>query len=323
MKQYKILGRKVSVLAIIMAVLLIGTASAAVFQHYATLSGTITVTNDISVTDDDGDLIPIGDLGDLRFTSPATFTINNGGDEPVIVELATSLHLDTLLVTDETGLTVDYSVIEGTGVEGGNGIGVPILVPPGGLTIDVEFDAVDNAIPGEYRVQVDVNPDGSDYVTYTGDNEMEILELSHKIEGGSEPWVAYGNISTLSFAQMGDNFYYELDATDLESTTDYTIIYYADQMNRFVNWGGVAPGVIDSFTTDVDGNYVETGRVGLDLNMDMPSASDENYPGAKIWIIPTSALSIGDTALPMDEWNPERHLYELDELTYYIDTNIV
>ena len=322
MKKIEIFGKKVPVIAILIALLVIGTASAAVFLNYATLSGTVDVSNGISVTDSDGDIFEANGEGVLNFESPAVFTINNANNEPAIVNLVTTLTLDTVPVDDFAGLTVDYSVIDGTGVEATDP-GTLVLVPPGGLTVDVEFDAADDAMPGEYEVIVAVEYSAEDYEDFEGENAMETLLLTHKEGfGPSGSWTPIGEISTLEFIQMGNEFYYELDATDLESEVEYALIYYADQEDPFANWGGVAPGVIDTFTTGTDGNAIVVNCINL--NMNMPSPDDINYPVAKIWIVPTDVLTDG-TCLPINPeggWQPTRFLFEYDDLTYYIDTNI-
>ena len=348
MRKVNILGRKVSVLAILMAVLVIGTASAAIFMNYATLTGQVTVSNDISVTDYEGNPIIIGGDGDLNFNSPATFTINNVGTEPVIVDLLTTLYLDTntedeidgIIVTDYAGLTVDYSVIEGVGVEGANngeGLGaIPVLVPPGGLTVDVTFEATDNTIPGEYTIQVDVNTNSMDYQTFTGDNAGETLVLSYK----TTTWALDTNFGTvvIDYIPMGNDFVYRLTSNGV-TLEDYALIYYADKPDRFVEWGGDNPGlVINDNINIVDG---DTFDVCVDLGMNLPHMNDANYDttetnyseapdfyenscGAKLQLIPISDLtSFEDTVvLPMTTWNHVgRYLLETD-LIHYTNTDL-
>lgn len=316
-KKISILGKKVPILAIFMAVLIIGTASAAIFTHYATLDGNIEVTSPVFVTG-----VEIGGSGNLEFGSPASFEISNDGDIPVIVELATTVTYTGIHeaehATDSSGVYVDYDVIEnGDIVEQGD-----VLVPPGGLTVHVNFDTDEFIYPGTYNVQVEVKPYSGveTYESFGGNNGMVTLELIHKYQGGEEAWESYGNPSLLDFVPMGNEFYYELDATDLESEVEYALIYYADQDNRFVNWGGLAPGVIDTFTADGNGNVIVIDCI--DLNRNMPTPGDANYPYAKIWIVPTDSLTDGDKLPMIGPWEVERYLFE-NSLVQYTDTNIV
>jgi len=326
MKKIELFGKKVPIIAIIMAVLVIGTASAALFYNYATLRGDIEVTNAISVSDYDTDPIEIGGDGELIFSSPATFVVNNDGNEPVIVDLVTTLYLEDVLVTDEEGLTVDYSVLDGTGVEEGL-----VLVPPGGLTIDVEFDAVDNAIPGTYTVQVEVNYSAEDYESFTGANALIDVDLTHK----NATYVPLGDISELSYAPMGNEFYYELNTVGLETDVSYSLIYYADEVYEESDmplpdgknlgddkWGGINgdAGTVIEILGLVDGSTIASH---IDVDMDMPCIPDENFDeGAKVWVIPTSNLT-GSNALPMVTWHQSEYLFEYSEILDLDYTDLV
>ena len=331
MKKIEIFGKKVPLFAILIALLVIGTASAAVFLNYATLTGDFDVVGDgISVTDSDDLELGLGESGILNFSSPATFTINNDGTIPVIVDLVTTLYLDDVLVTDEEGLTVDYSVFEGTGVEEGL-----VLVPPGGLTIDVEPSYARNVIPGTYTLQVEVNYSAEDYETFTGANEMETIVLSHK----TLSWDLTDGKANIEYAPAGNEFYYEISFEDV--TLDaHALIYYADKPNRFEDWGGNNPGAIIQVlpTAIVDGDMI-TGCI--DLGMDLPHINDANYDtthtnycdlpdeydnccGAKLQIIPIIDLTpSGDTVvLPLIDWDHvDRYLLETD-LIQYTDTDL-
>ena len=328
----EIFGKKVPVIAILIALLVIGTASAAVFSNYATLKGTATVTNNISASLGDGTPINLGGEGVVDFNDEVVFTINNGNEEPIIVNLVTTLTLNNgsgaMPITDEAGLTVDYSVINGTGVEA-NGTGTLVLVPPGGLTVDVTFDAAGNAMPGEYEVTVAIDYSDEEYTDFTGENAMERVELSYKNDDYNP--LDNGKVQ-VDFAPMGNEFYYEMTFESVE-LTDYAFIYYADKPDRFNNWGGDNPGaVLQILPTPITDGDMVTGCI--DLDMDMPHPNDANYDtdeyceefgqcegGAKLWIIPTNQLTDG-TSLPMINWDLEPLLLETD-LIHYIDTNIV
>ena len=58
-KKIEIMGRKVSVMAIVVALLLISTASAAVIQHYAVMEGNVMINSPVHIIIDDEE-IPLG-----------------------------------------------------------------------------------------------------------------------------------------------------------------------------------------------------------------------------------------------------------------------
>ena len=332
MRTINIFGRKMPILAILMGLLVIGTASAAVFLNYATLSGTVEVTNDISVDD-----IEIDGTGTLVFTDYlASFTINNDGDEPVIVYLDTSLYFNGDIVYGDVvnydGLSVDYSVIDDYDGDDNVETGY-VLVPPGGLTVDIEFDATGNTIPGTYEIMVFVSYTDEDYENFDGNNAIEYLELTAKTTG----WVPTEDKVDVYFVPMGNDFYYKVLSEDVVEDTEYALIYYADfGGDRFGDWGGNNPGAVIAIeTADSLGSISMSGSPNLDMNLPcVPDANiDEhdysgapdfylNAHGAKLWLVPTSDLTEDITlpVLPLDGWNPEGIFFETD-LIHYEDTN--
>jgi hypothetical protein len=137
--------------------------------------------------------------------------------------------------------------------------------------------------------------------------------------------------ATLTYCIVGDTFIYKLVATGLTPSTSYSLIYYADfEPERFTYWGGNNPGaLIAEVTSDEHGYVSQTGEI--DLGMDLPSPPDaniaiydysgppDNYAhahGAKIWLVPNTDLTNGNS-LPVINW--EHHadwLYETDLITY-------
>ena len=174
-KKLNILGRKVPILAVMMALLVIGTASAALISNYATLTGDVTVTNPISVAGD-------GDSAMLDMTDDAAgFTITNTGTPDIDVEVVTTLYLglptdteptpEDLLaceVTDLAGITITVGNTEMNSVTGLNPVTMTAIggtgtgteeYPYTGITIvPVIFDAVPGVVTGVYTIQVAVNP---------------------------------------------------------------------------------------------------------------------------------------------------------------------
>jgi len=142
--------------------------------------------------------------------------------------------------------------------------------------------------------------------------------------------------ATLIFDTMNPTFNYEFEATDLELTTAYCLIYYADFDERFGNWGGHNPGAfIAEFTTDGSGNIGKTtGSINLGMNLPTPpdwnigpeadyTQSPDFYDhanGAKIWLVPSEYYDKeAKTIYP--NWKPAEFLFET-ELIVYLDCDI-
>ena len=149
-----IAGRRISIMAILAVFLVMGVASAAVFTHYATLTGTSTVTNDVYVEG-----IPIGGEGELVFIDGmAGFSIGNNGNDTATVQLITTIYEgegeNIFEITDPAYLQyldVEY-VVDETIISGG-----VVTVTPGGVDVSVEFDPSNN-VEGVYTIQVEVTP---------------------------------------------------------------------------------------------------------------------------------------------------------------------
>lgn len=138
--------------------------------------------------------------------------------------------------------------------------------------------------------------------------------------------------ATIDYNLAGDEFEYHAYGTAV-GNMQYSLIYYADQPNRFVNWGGDNPGaMIGTITTLTNGSFDVIGSVDLDMNLPCtPDAnmniSEHNYSGApdyyahatgaKLWMVPTAALPDpypGDGAWAF--WNTGGILFETDLITY-------
>lgn len=138
---------------------------------------------------------------------------------------------------------------------------------------------------------------------------------------------------TLTYNLVSPTFEYEFEAEGLTASTEYSLIYYADKPDRFVDWGGNNPGVlIATFTTDSDGDIpLTTGSENLAMNLPhVDDANNDEYDycktvanggtddmydlchGAKIWLVPSTDYS--EPALTV--WNPTTYLFETDLITY-------
>ncbi|RLG14552.1 MAG: hypothetical protein DRN66_01650, partial [Candidatus Nanohalarchaeota archaeon] len=155
----------------------------------------------------------------------------------------------------------------------------------------------------------------------TGEDSILILENKNSTW---QPITGDGIQATLEYNDMGPEFEYELTATGLQTNTQYSLIYYADEPDRFNNWGGDNPGaLIVEATSDSNGNLVVSGSAAIGMNL--PSYPDANMDinehnycgapdfyshctGAKIWLVPSSDYS----EPKLTAWNPDNYLFETD-----------
>ena len=98
MRTISIFGRKMPILAILMAALIVGTASAAVYSHYATLTGTVNVGSPLIITFNDED-VPTGsiatmNLGQVMYPDSvdAAFQYENVYTDSIYVDIYTILY---------------------------------------------------------------------------------------------------------------------------------------------------------------------------------------------------------------------------------------
>jgi hypothetical protein len=186
-------------------------------------------------------------------------------------------------------------------------------------------------LPATVTFSSAIEPDGGVTVEYFENTAVLILENKEPI--GTDHWtIIYDDTKAiLTYNLIGKNFVYTLEAFGLKPETEYSLIYYADFDDRFSNWGGNNPGaVLGTFTTDAEGNIALT-EGAIDLGMSLPSPPDANIAvydyssspdyynhahGAKIWLVPNTDLTNGNS-LPVINW--EHHadwLYETDLITY-------
>jgi len=149
-----------------------------------------------------------------------------------------------------------------------------------------------------------------------------------------------GGKATLTYELAASTFNYEFEATVLTPGESYSLIYYADEPNRFVDWGGNNPGrLIANFTADDSGNIYAEGtetepvKGSINLGIDLPHANDWNGTseanycnnanghdsydlcrGAKIWLVLANDYS--ESTKTLTGWNPDSYLFETDLITY-------
>ena len=131
-KKIEIFGKKVPFIAILVVALIISTASAAVYQHYATMMGDVAINSPVHVIID-GNPIPLGGTYELTIedimspcTISETFQFNNTYGSPIEVSVLWILYekdapfplnastsywvYDTETVMVSTGISADYTV---------------------------------------------------------------------------------------------------------------------------------------------------------------------------------------------------------------------
>jgi hypothetical protein len=169
------------------------------------------------------------------------------------------------------------------------------------------------------------------YCTQPSDCTQTILTLENK---NSTTWAIIGGdgiSATLTFGTIGPTFKGTLTTSGLGGSIGYALIYYPDNVNRFVSWNGAGGVVIATW----NGNVVNLA-INNNLGINLPIPADWNVnpvpnycnnnngfdsyahcAGAKIWIVPTSDLT-GGPVLPLVNWNPVAWLFETDLVTYTI-----
>jgi len=209
------------------------------------------------------------------------------------------------------------------------------------LDFDLQKSVVFTGASQSEDVKVIVKPVVKLQVTKGGDQaNVGHLELRQK---NPDTWevVEDGASGMLTYNLSGSTFEFKFEGEGLEPDTEYSLIYYADREDRFVEWGGDNPGaLIGSSTSDTDGEIEIEGSVNLredldPLGMDLPhpddanayywnyaDEGDPNYTGdgyanahgAKIWLVPSSAYDAG--AYRVDSWEPESFLFETDLINF-------
>lgn len=170
--------------------------------------------------------------------------------------------------------------------------------------------------------------------------ELGVYDNVFNLENKDDNWAVIpdDNIGAqFGYNGSGATFDFGLIAEGLAVNTDYSLIYYADTEDRYVDWGGkVADSVgtvIKTGTSDSTGALVMSGTE--ELGMDLPCLPDANAyfydytqtpdgyndaTGAKVWLVPSSVLM--DSALPVATWSPDDTWLFETQLVNYDDTDV-
>jgi len=161
------------------------------------------------------------------------------------------------------------------------------------------------------------------------DNSL-ILENKEIGEGdcGAETWKVIDDDiqATVQYHNTGPEFKYKLTLNSALAE-DYVLIYYADQPDRFVDWGGAPAfllGTIEAGETVLESS-ADSGTLPYDTDWnknpdphycDCNNSHDdyEHCSGAKIWLIPSTDYD--GTGKVLKAWNPSEYLFETDLITY-------
>ena len=290
MRTINILGRKMPILAILMGLLVIGTASAAI--TYFAFSGTIEVTSPFGENQYDAFNIELI-AGDSEYTYDY-ITVENGADTPILVELNT-------IVTDSSNqvITSGYSVL----YTDNDGIVLPDVDNDGDQELVIpSYEAyihasitTDADLPADiYTVNVSANsPENVDFVELTyKDSEWNPTD---EMDG----YVIY--------ATSSDDFEFCVKATGLDDAEDYYLMYYADDADRFDNPNSVETTIIatiglgDYYPHNTNELFlIDSVSLGHSLphpddanadssNHDYRGAPDfyKDSTGARLWLVPS------------------------------------
>jgi len=196
------------------------------------------------------------------------------------------------------------------------------------IPIDLELMVYNEYNEENPELSIPYSPLNGVVVNMYGVPETTTLNLCEK----DTSWACKtgGATASLEFDTVNPSFVGTLTTTGLVASTDYALIYYPDQEDRFdpSNWNGDGGQVITTFT----GNCVTS--IDVDLGRNLPHSTDWNINpspnycnyangfddyvhcrGAKIWIVETSDLTDTDK-LPLVNWNPTAWLFETDLITY-------
>lgn len=152
-----------------------------------------------------------------------------------------------------------------------------------------------------------------------------VLELTNKnVVFGSSPWDIIGTkTATVKYTIVGDEFEAQvIDSTGI-TLSEYTLIYYKDNSDRFDNPAKAI--LITNVNKDLpyveDGNVDEYNYCGTVDNIAKGWTGDnyEHCHGAKIWLVPTADIDMTNGVLTWS--NAGNYLFETDLIVYSDDAS--
>jgi len=301
-KKINAFGKSIPVIAIVLMILTAGIAGAVLVNQYFTTSGKVTVIAPLSVNE------PTYTVNtEAGNTHNVKLTVNNAAKVAIPTNLITSANPD---------ISVTY--LDANGVP----IVQPIAIMPGTTEITARIEINPALASNTYTITTTAEPVAN----------RKALILENKDPANAYTVINDNTVATLIYNPSGNEFEYALVGSGLKPLTEYSLIYYADEPDRFVDWGGNNPGaLIGSGTTTGNGNLVMDDSINLNMNLPCPPDSNidgedyrdtdgySNAHGAKLWLVPSSLYS-ENTKMIIGGWNPTEYLFETD-LISYIDTN--
>jgi len=216
--------------------------------------------------------------------------------------------------------TITGSVLVSQAVEvTGDTLSFENINPAGKLVTDCGFSVKNNAeVEAPVIFQTTQCITGSTECDSPGHDEDGItteivgeLELTKKtVDFNLDVWEVLGNKVQIEYTVVGVEFNAEV-TEDLQSETDYVLVYYADNDDRFANPGQAV------LVEDVSENLPGVDDENADLN-DYSAEYPTTPFGAKIWYVPLDALTKVNGAYDID-WNRASEFYFESSLIQYND----
>ena len=185
-------------------------------------------------------------------------------------------------------------------------------------------------VEGELDLLVDVwGPGGPAGVTVN--NWILPGDLTLILENKDDNWDPIDDeyIIELTYNPCCPDFVWSMEGKVTQVDTKYVLIYYADQPDRFVVWGGAPAMALAYVKSDANGGISASGTADL-LGQSFPIEDDWNIgpdadyhtsdgychaKGAKIWLIPVADFDGCDKILK--GWNPADYMFETDLVVYF------
>lgn len=310
-------GRAIPI-TLIVALMVVGIASAALIANFFVVTTTVGV--EAPVTLESGILdCSVNDI--QTGVCVRDIPVSNSASNAILTEL------QTIITSDEGGSSADILVTYSVNGNELSNVDVDelqeLIVENGGTTLTMAVHFLEGITP---------NPASSYTVTTTATvpEGVKLLTLDNKDENWNRI-TGDGIKGYIIYTPIGATFDYYVYAKGLAATTEYSVIYYADMPDRFVNWGGDNPGaLVGTGLTSSDGTLKTPGTMSESTQVgNLPREPDANIAenfyggapdyyltphGAKLWIVPSSGYDKNTNALI--GWTPSAYLFETDLINY-------
>jgi len=295
----------------LISLLLVSTVSAFAFFGFI---------GDINVSSTFDENVFETSIGVAHTTYPIN-EITNHANNTLMVELLTN-----------GGTNVIYHDEDGLPLSDLDDDGLPeLIIPVGGTSITVSSETT-----------------GVVNTTFTTPEDVDFINMTSKELVSENTYMPTDDmIGYLIYEQSSSDFNFCLKAEKLETSTEYSLIYYVDQPDRFDAWGGVYPSKTiislrsgeDFESYHITNKMVFTiGEVAIGHSLPHPDYDTNAYTvnhdyrgapnyykygtGAKMWLIPNTDLNDdpvkNSNEVIVKSWNPDDYLFE-DGLVNYED----